>query len=128
MSRPPDSIPPTPSHYSRLFGGPFDGHDEAHLRELSLEMKDVAGNRRGRRRQGDLAPSAFVYLGQFMGHDLTRDETRLADAANRSPEKTRNHHLPRLNLESVYGGGPERSPELYDLSNRGAETFLLGRT
>jgi hypothetical protein len=29
------------SPYARLFGGPFCGHDEAHLRELSLRMKDV---------------------------------------------------------------------------------------
>ena len=93
------------SYYSRLFGGPFTGHDEMHLRELSMRMKDVPENRRGRRRTGDLAPSAFVYLGQFLDHDLTRDETRL-EHASAAPEKTRNLHAPRLNLESVYGDGP----------------------
>jgi hypothetical protein len=61
------------SHYSRLFGGPFAGHDEVHLRELSMRMKDIPENRRGRPRRGDLAPSGFVYLGQFLAHDLTRD-------------------------------------------------------
>ena len=59
------------SHYSRIFGGPFAGHDESHLRELSMRMKDIPENRRGRPRRGDLAPSAFVYLGQFLDHDLT---------------------------------------------------------
>jgi Animal haem peroxidase len=115
------------SHYSRLFGGPFTGHDEAHLRELSGRMKDIPQNRRGRPRRGDLAPSGFVYLGQFLDHDLTRDETRL-EHRSPVPEKTRNFHSPRLNLEGVYGGGPKRSAELYDLSESGSETFLLGRT
>jgi Animal haem peroxidase len=115
------------SHYSRLFGGPFAGHDETNLRELSVRMKDIPENRRGRPRRGDLAPSGFVYLGQFLDHDLTRDETRL-EHASAAPEQTRNFHAPRLNLESVYGGGPKKSPDLYDLSESGSETFLLGYT
>ena len=115
------------SNYSWLFGGPFAGHDESHLRELSKRMKDSPRNRRGRPRLGDLAPSALVYLGQFLDHDLTRDETRLEVAAT-DPQKTPNLHAPRLNLESVYGGGPRKLPELYDLSEVGAETFLLGQT
>ena len=90
-------------------------------------MKDIPQNRRGRPRLGDLAPSAFVYLGQFLDHDLTRDETRLEHASG-DPEQTPNLHSARLNLESVYGGGPEKSPELYDLSEPGAEMFLLGET
>ena len=115
------------SHYSRLFGGPFGGHDQTHLRELSMRMKDVPENRRGRPRRGDLAPSGFVYLGQFLDHDLTRDETRL-EHASAAPERTRNFHAPRLNLESIFGGGPKKSPNLYDLSESGGETFLLGHT
>jgi len=115
------------SHYSRLFGGPFAAHDETHLRELSMRMKDIPQNRRGRPRRGDLAPSGFVYLGQFWDHDLTRDETRL-EHASAAPERTRNFHAPRLNLESVYGNGPQESRDLYDHSERGSETFLLGHT
>jgi hypothetical protein len=98
-----------------------------HLRELSMRMKDVPENRRGRPRRGDLAPSGFVYLGQFLAHDLTRDETRLEHAST-SLEQAENLHAPRLNLESVYGGGPKGSPHLYDLSESGSETFLLGNT
>src|SRR5256885_13886771 len=115
------------SHYPRLFGGSFPGHDETHLRELSAQMKDIPQNRRGRLRLGDLAPSGFVYLGQFLDHDLTCDETPLENASG-APESTANRHVPSLNLESVYGGGPEESPELYDPSQREAESFLLGRT
>ena len=93
-----------------------------------MRMKDVPENRRGRpRRSGDLAPSGLVYLGQFLDHDLTRDETRLEDASA-VPRNTKNFHSPQLNLESVYGGGPKKSPDLYDLSETGSETFLLGQT
>ena len=115
------------AHYSRLFGGPFPGHHETHLRELSAQMKDIPQNRRGRPRLGDLAPSGFVYLGQFLDHDLTCDETPLENASG-APENTANRHVPSLNLEGVYGGGPEESPELYDFSQGGAERFLLGKT
>src|SRR5437588_5557250 len=115
------------SNYSRMFGGPFPSHDETHLRELSVRMKDVPRNRRGLPRLGDLAPSGMVYLGQFLDHDLTRDKTRLENASN-APEKTTNRHSPRLNLESLYGGGPKKSPEFYDRSQIGGEAFLLGQT
>src|SRR5437660_7516511 len=115
------------SNYSRMVGGPFQGHNEMHLRECSMRMKDIPKNRRGRPRLGDLAPSGMVYLGQFLDHDLTRDETRLEHASN-APEKTTNLRIPRLNLESVYGGGPRRSSHLYDRSEVGSEIFLLGQT
>jgi hypothetical protein len=36
-------------------------------------------------------------------------------------------HAP-LNLESVYGGGPTKSSDLYDLSETGSEIFVLGNT
>src|SRR5436309_16032161 len=113
------------SYYSRLFGGPFAGHDETHLRELSARMKDIPQNRRGRPRRGDLAPSGFVYLGQFLDHDLTRDETRL-EHASAAPERTRNFHAPRLTPESVYGNGPQQAQNSDDLSERGRKTFRLG--
>src|SRR5947199_10747164 len=112
------------SHYSRLFGGPFAAHDETHLRELSMRMKDIPQNRRGRPRRGDLAPSGFVYLGQFLAHDLTRDETKLEHAST-DPERTKNPNAPRPHLERLYGGGPKKSPALDDLSERGRETLLL---
>src|SRR2546423_4297906 len=110
MLRPADKLADVASHYSRLFGGPFPSHDETHLRELSMRMKDVPENRRDRPRLGDLAPSGFVYLGQFIAHDLTRDETRL-EHASAAPEETRNFRTARLNLESIYGGGPNQSAE-----------------
>src|SRR5438552_16535930 len=76
---------------------------------------------------GDPASTRLFYLVQFLDHDMTRNETKL-EHASADPERTKNLNAPRLNLESLYGGGPKKSPDLYDLSESGSETFLLGNT
>lgn len=57
-------------------------------------------------------PSGMTYLGQFLDHDLTLDGTPL-EQANQIPHM-RNARTARLDLDSMYGGGPLGSPELYD--------------
>ena len=49
-------------------------------------------------------PSGFVYLGQFINHDITRDVRTLAEA-NEDVEHTYNYRTPRLDLDLVF---PER--------------------
>jgi len=115
------------ANYSRLFGGPFDPFEEEHLVQLADRMRDVKENRRGRKRGGELVVSALVYLGQFIDHDLTRDETELDHAAD-PPENRINVRTPFLDLDSVYGAGPQGSPKLYDQSVPNGERFLLGDT
>ena len=52
-------------------------------------------------------------MGQFMDHDMTFDLTsRLGEPTE--PEDSPNARTPALDLDSVYGGGPRRSPELYE--------------
>ena len=52
-------------------------------------------------------------MGQFMDHDMTFDLTsRLGVPA--VPERSENTRTPAFDLDSVYGGGPFRSPNLYD--------------
>lgn len=54
-----------------------------------------------------------TFVGQFVDHDLTFDASsplgRVADPA-RSP----NSRTPLLDLDSLYGGGPVASPQLYE--------------
>lgn len=112
--------------YSRLFDtGP--AFDEAALMDLACAM------RAGEEVQTGL-PSGIVYFGQFVDHDITRDETRIADAGKLDPEQTPNYRTPALDLDSIYGRGPvaeiedpSTPPEeyLYDHGNPGAETFRL---
>ncbi|GAA3668729.1 heme peroxidase family protein [Lentzea roselyniae] len=58
-----------------------------------------------------------TFLGQFIDHDLTFDlHSRLAVPA--VPEQSPNTRNPTLSLDSVYGGGPVQSPQLYDSNDR----------
>lgn len=64
-------------------------------------------------------PSFFTYFGQFVDHDMTLDKLLLTEllAEGRvvEPSTIINNRDPRLNLDSVYGLGPEANPELYEL-------------
>jgi hypothetical protein len=104
---------PSPAHYSRLLGGPFPGHDEKALIQLAERMRDTKDNRDGRERTGTLPLSGLVYFGQFIDHDLTRDETKLDNAAM-PPENRTNKRIPLLDLDSLYGDGPTVSTHLYE--------------
>ncbi|MCU1626303.1 MAG: heme peroxidase [Pseudonocardia sp.] len=68
-------------------------------------------------------PAGFIYLGQFIDHDMTRDATPLADQRV-DPRGLTNFDTPRFDLGSVYGGGPTANPELYDPQRPG---YLLLR-
>jgi len=58
-------------------------------------------------------PAGFTYLGQFIDHDITFDPTPFG-ARPRRPRRTVNRRTPRLDLDSLYGGGPEVQPYLYE--------------
>ena len=78
---------------------------------------------------GKGGPSAgFTYLGQFIDHDLTLDVTSL-ELAQPNAERIRNFRTPFLDLDQVYGGGPNLSPFLYEMHGPpGNERFLIGMT
>ena len=58
-------------------------------------------------------PAGIAFFGQFVDHEITFDPTstlgRRAD-----PAAVRNFRTPRLDLDSLYQGGPEATPFLYD--------------
>lgn len=60
--------------------------------------------------------AGMTFLGQFIDHDLTLDPRspllQLAD-----PRRTTNFRTAAFDLDSVYGNGPDGSPELYDRSS-----------
>ncbi|HKA60266.1 MAG TPA: heme peroxidase family protein [Gemmatimonadales bacterium] len=62
-------------------------------------------------------PAGTTFLGQFLDHDVTFDlESRLGIRTD--PEESPNGRTPMLDLDTVYGGGPSLSPELYGHGNR----------
>ena len=61
-------------------------------------------------------PAGTTFFGQFLDHDFTFDlESRLG--IRTEPEESPNARTPMLDLDTVYGGGPSRSPELYVRAN-----------
>jgi hypothetical protein len=58
-------------------------------------------------------PAGFTYLGQFIDHDITFDPTPFG-ARSLPARRMVNHRTPRLDLDSLYGGGPDVQPYLYE--------------
>ncbi len=63
-------------------------------------------------------PAGYIYLGQFVDHDMTLDKTPLTQQ-QQDPRAMTNFDTPRFDLASVYGRGPAGSPELYDPARPG---------
>ena len=56
--------------------------------------------------------AGITFLGQFLDHDLTLDlKSPLLKTAD--PSQTNNFRTAAFDLDSLYGGGPAESPELY---------------
>lgn len=62
-------------------------------------------------------PAFFTYFGQFIDHDMTLDTLPLPTTFV-DPTTIPNLRDPRLNLDSVYGGGPDENPELYEADRK----------
>ncbi len=67
-------------------------------------------------------PAGYTYFGQFIDHDITFDPTSSLDKQN-DPDALIDYRTPRLDLDSLYGRGPDDQPYMYDPNGR---LFLLG--
>jgi hypothetical protein len=61
--------------------------------------------------------AGVTFLGQFLDHDMTFDTTSTLGVPTR-PERSPNSRTPKFDLDTVYGGGPSTSPQLYESSDR----------
>ncbi len=89
-------------------------------------------------------PAGYVFFAQFVDHDITLDtRSELISDKPQDPSKLPNLRSPSLDLDCVYGFGPEANPHLYeggapgrlvvgndlnrnDLARNGAGTALIG--
>lgn len=69
---------------------------------------------------------AYAYFGQFIDHDLIRDNTELAAAGTMEPWETVNAAGGRLDLHHIYGDGPG-SKQHGSLYMRDKASFRLGK-
>ncbi len=122
-NQPPGEFAPT-GKFGRLFPQlrPFTPSVES-LTELGNAMNDPSPNTT----EGDnvSVPAGFTYFGQFVDHDITLDTTALQEIIV-DPLAVRNFRTPMLDLDSLYGSGPEVQPYLYQLDD--PDLFLIGTT
>jgi len=65
-------------------------------------------------------PAGYTFFAQFVDHDITLDTgSQLNAPGENEPEKVKNQRTPSLDLDCVYGLGPEATPMLYDGSRFG---------
>ena len=91
--------------YGRLFPLSDAEFDLSDLRTLGLSMRSNV-SRIPFARRSPPPPAGYTYAGQFVLHDLTRDDTALPRAAEQAACDTANGNQPRLDLSSLYGAGP----------------------
>lgn len=61
-------------------------------------------------------PAGYTFFAQFVDHDITLDTTTALDSAplsNKAIDALPNLRTPSLDLDCIYGFGPEASPHLY---------------
>jgi hypothetical protein len=91
--------------YCRLFPPNEERFDLSDLRALGLSMRSNR-TRIPFARMSPPPPAGYTYAGQFILHDLTRDDTALQDVVDRQACDTINCNQARLDLSSLYGEGP----------------------
>jgi hypothetical protein len=72
-------------------------------------------------------PAGFTYLGQFIDHDLTFDKTSVMLGANVSPAQLLQARSPSLDLDSLYGAGPQ-DPESAKFYEADGLHLKMGKT
>ena len=118
-----------PGMFGRMFPtlAPLKVSD-AKLEALANAMLDAnPGDPRG---NNPNIPAGFTYFGQFVDHDITLDLTSLGDK-EKDPLGIENFRTPSVDLDCVYGLGPDGSPHLYARNpaagNKHGPKLLIGK-
>ena len=99
-------------------GGIMDAGDDlaAGPKELILDPavngNPTAANPYGTNPDNPTMTAGSTFVGQFTDHDITFDQTSLLGMTT-NPLTSPNTRTPALDLDSVFGGGPTISPNLY---------------
>ncbi|QYJ08169.1 peroxidase family protein [Qipengyuania flava] len=73
----------------------------------------------------DSVPVGMVFFGQFLDHDITLDASTTFDSVVDNPGEIANVRTPQLDLDCIYGVGPEAQPYLFSQTGPFAGAKLL---
>ena len=119
------TAPALPQVFGYLLGrNPITGNlDHAEIVEAFIALVD--GMQTSALTPGP-AEAGQTFFGQFIDHDITLDATSQL-GTHTDPATIRNVRTPNLDLDCVYGDGPEASPHLYAQSDDQEGFLLFGR-
>ncbi len=92
-----------------------DGRPAAAVEDADTKIHDAEEN--------SGIDAGYTYLGQFVDHDITFDPASSLQKVN-DPDGLVDYRTPRLDLDCLYGRGPDDQPYMYTADGR---RFLLGR-
>lgn len=115
-----EHVPCSPFQLKERFGRLFPSLPglqvpEQKLLDLAASMEEPKDRKAG---DSPTVTAGFTFFGQFVDHDMTLDTTSSLERQN-DPAAIRNFRTPLLELDSVYGSGPDASPHLYDRTKPG---------
>lgn len=94
--------------------GKSDTENDDNLSRLAAAMvADFEPARDGADDEESGIPALYTYLGQFIDHDLTFDPNSSLQKQN-DPEALTDFRTPALDLDCIYGRGPDDQPYMYD--------------
>lgn len=90
--------------------------------QVIAALHDLSETMRATTNEDGPADAGMTFFGQFVDHDITLDATS-ALGTRIDPATIPNVRTPSLDLDCVYGAGPEASPHLYGAGDQ--EQFLV---
>jgi len=99
-------------------GGIMDAHDDLAagpkrlITDPTVNGNATATNPYGSNPDNPTMTAGSTFVGQFTDHDITFDQTSQLGVPQ-NPLHSPNTRTPALDLDSVFGGGPGRRPDLY---------------
>lgn len=105
------------SSFGEIFSGlaPLNSQTPQDLANLAQTQLDP--NADSENNQDPDMTSVYTYFGQFIDHDLTLDRSP-SPTATVDPTTLTNGRTFKFDLDSVYGGGPNQSPQLYNVDKK----------
>ncbi|ETX29173.1 peroxidase family protein [Roseivivax isoporae] len=116
--------PPLADTFGHLLGGPNDITGNLSTQKIVDALIALVDSMKTETLKDGPADAGMTFFGQFVDHDVTLDATS-SIGKKIDPRSIRNVRTPGLDLDCVYGDGPEASPFLY--SPRHPGFLLFGR-